>query len=297
MANQIKVILNPYGGRLPREAKVALVEQALSQASLDYHLELTARRGHGIELARQASQDGWPVVVAVGGDGMVNEVSNGLLQAAGEAEAGTLGIIPMGTANDLAEMLQIPLDISDACQRLVAGATRLIDVGEVNGRYFVNNSAVGLEPVVTEAHDRMRWVKGNLRYMLAALKTLARAKPWHMRLCWGDSSFEGPINLVSIGNSNRTGGLFYMTPHAQLDDGLLDFIYATGLSRWQMLWLLPETLKGTHIQHPQVIYHKTTSLSITAFTPTLIQADGEIMPGQATEIVYHLIPKKLRVIV
>lgn len=297
MANQIKVILNPYGGRLPREAKIALVEQALAQAGLDYHLELTARRGHGVELARQASQDGWPVVAAAGGDGMVNEVSNGLLQAAGEAEAGILGIIPLGTANDLASMLQIPLNVSGACQRLAAGATRLIDVGEVNGHYFVNNSAVGLEPVVTEAHDRMRWVKGNLRYMLAALKTLARAKPWHMCLCWGDNSFEGPINLVSIGNSNRTGGLFYMTPHAQLDDGLLDFIYAASLSRWQMLWLLPKTFKGEHLQHPQVVYHKTTTLSITAFDPTLIQTDGEIMPGEATEIIYHLIPKKLRVIV
>lgn len=297
MANKIKVILNPYGGRLPKEAKVALVEQALAQAGLDYHLELTARRGHGIELARQASQDGWPVVVAVGGDGMVNEVSNGLLQAAGEAEAGTLGIIPLGTGNDLAGMLQIPLDVNRACQCLAAGATRLIDVGEVNGHYFVNNSAVGLEPVVTEAHDQMRWVKGNLRYMLAALKTLATAKPWHMRLCWGDNSFEGPINLVSIGNSNRTGGMFYMTPKAQLDDGLLDFIYAARLNRWQLLRLLPKTLKGEHIRHPQVVYHKTTTLSITAFDPTLIQTDGEIMPGEATEIVYRLIPQKLRVIV
>ncbi|MBE7552070.1 MAG: diacylglycerol kinase family lipid kinase [Anaerolineales bacterium] len=297
MAGKIKVILNPYGGRLPKEAKITLVEQALSQAGLAYHLEITVRRGQGIELARQARQAGWPVVAAAGGDGMVNEVSNGLLQAAGEAEAGILGVIPVGTANDLAEMLQIPLDVTAACQRLAAGATRLIDVGEVNGHYFVNNSAVGLEPVVTEAHDRMRWVKGNLRYILAALKTLAQAKPWHMRLSWGDSSFEGFINLVSIGNSNRTGGFFYMTPHAQLDDGLLDFVYAAGLSRWQMLRLLPQTFTGAHIQHPQVVYHQTTSLSITTSPPTLVQTDGEILPGNATEIVYHLIPKKLRVIV
>lgn len=297
VADKVKVILNPYGGRLSKEAKIALVEQALGQVGLDYHLELTVRRGQGVELARQARQEGWPVVAAAGGDGMINEVSNGLLQAAGEAEAGTLGIIPVGTANDLAEMLHIPFDATTACQRLAAGATRLIDVGEVNGHYFVNNSAVGLEPVVTEAHDRMRWVKGNFRYILAALKTLARAKPWHMRLSWGDSSFEGFINLVSIGNSNRTGGFFYMTPHAKPDDGLLDFIYTTGLSRWQMLRLLPQTFKGTHIQHPQVAYHQTTTLSITSSPPTLIQTDGEILPGKATEIVYHLIPKKLRVIV
>ena len=296
VADKLKVILNPYGGRVSTAAKVVLVEQGLRQAGLDYELEVTARRGHGIELARQAACNGWPVVVAVGGDGTVSEVANGLLQAAGEAEAGILGIIPIGTANDLAHMLDIPLETTAACQRLAAAATRLIDVGLVNGHYFVNNSAVGLEPLVTVAHDRMRWVNGNARYILAALQALSRAKPWPMRLSWGDSAFDGPINLVSVGNNNRTGGSFYMTPQARPDDGLLDFIYATGLSRWQMLRLLPQTFTGRHIQHPQVVYRQTTALSIIAFSPTHIQADGEIIDDNATEINYHIIPKKLRVI-
>ncbi len=296
MADKLKIILNPYGGRLPTATKVALVEQQLQQAGLDYHLETTARRGHAIELARQAACAGWPIVVAAGGDGMVSEVANGLLQATGEAEAGILGVIPIGTANDLAESLGIPLDPTLACQRLAAKAARLIDVGMVNGHYFVNNSAVGLEPVVTIAHDRMRWVKGNVRYILAALQALRGAKPWLMRLSWGSSAFEGPINLVSIGNSNRTGGSFYMTPWAKPDDGLLDFVYGSGLSKLQMLRLLPQTFTGRHIEHPQVVYRQTTALSITAFTPTPIQADGEIIAANATEINYQIVPKKLRVI-
>jgi diacylglycerol kinase (ATP) len=295
--NKIKVILNPYGGRLPREAKVAQVEQALRHADLDYCLELTTRRGQGIELAHQAALDGWPIIVAAGGDGMVNEVATGLLQAAGEAEAGTLGIIPMGTANDLAEMLGIPLHVPAACQRLAADAIRLIDVGQVNGHYFVNNSSVGLEPMVTAAHERLRWVNGNARYILAALQAISRAKPWHMGLSWGNSAFDGPVTLVSVGNSNRTGGFFYMTPQATPDDGLLDFVFATGLNRWQLLRLLPQTFKGSHIHHPQVVYHQTTSLSIIASPPTLIQTDGEIIEDNATEIIYRLIAKKLRVIV
>lgn len=297
MSDKVKIILNPYGGRLPQEVKVTRVEQALRQAGLDYHLELTTRRGQGVELARQAGLDGWPVVVAAGGDGTINEVVNGLMQAAGQSDAAILGLIPLGTANDLAEILQIPTEINAACQHLAGGATRLIDVGQVNGHYFVNNSAVGLEPQVTANQDQLRWVNGNLRYILAALQTIGRAKPWHMRLSWGDCAYDGPINLVSIGNSNRTGGFFYMTPHATPDDGLLDFVYATGLNRWQMLRLLPQTFKGAHIQHPQVVYRKTTSLSIKAFSPTLIQTDGEIVERDATEIVYHILPKKLRVIV
>jgi len=297
VADKVKVILNPQGGRLPREQKVARLEQALQQSGLDYHLEVTTQRGHGIELARQAGHEGWPVIVAAGGDGTLNEVVNGLLQAAEKTETATLGIIPLGTANDFAAALKIPLDIKAACQHVVDRATRLIDVGQVNDHYFVNNSAVGLEPLVTVAQDQMRWIKGNLRYIFAALKTIGQARPWHMCLSWDNKTFDGSINLVSVGNSNRTGGLFYMTPQATLDDGLLDFICATSLNRWQLLRLLPQTFTGSHIRHPRVIYQKTTSLSITSFSPTLIQADGEVITKNATEIHYQLIPHKLRVIV
>jgi diacylglycerol kinase (ATP) len=297
VGHKVKVILNPCGGNLPGQTKVARVEQALRQVGLPYHLEVTSQPGHGIELAQQAAFEGWPIIAAAGGDGTVNEVVNGLMQAADKAEAGIMGIIPLGTGNDLAEILCLPGDIISACQRLAAGKTRLIDVGQVNGHYFVNNSAVGLEPMVTLAHERLRQIKGKPRYILAALQTILAAKSWLMRLAWNNSLYDGPITLVSVGNSRRTGGSFYMTPQAELDDGLLDFIYAGRLSRWALLRLLPQTFKGTHIHHPQVVYLKTTALSITSSPPTPIQADGEIIAENATEITYQVIPSKLRVIV
>jgi diacylglycerol kinase (ATP) len=297
VVNRVKVILNPYSGALPGQAKVARVEHALRQVGLDYHLEITSGPGHAIELARQAALDSWPVIVAAGGDGTINEVVNGLMQAAGEAEVGILGIIPLGTGNDLAEMLGLPGDINAVCQRLLSGQTRLIDVGRVNDRYFVNNSAVGLEPVITMAHEKLRWFRGKLRYILAALQSIMSAKSWLMRVTWAENLYDGPVILVSVGNSCRTGGSFYMTPQAKLDDGLLDFVYAGNLSRWQILQLLPQTFKGTHVCHPQVVYHKTASLSITAFSTTPIQADGEIIAKEATEIIYRLLPGKLRVII
>jgi diacylglycerol kinase (ATP) len=237
------------------------------------------------------------MVVAAGGDGMINEIVNGLIQAGEENEAGPLGIIPLGTANDLADMLALPRDITAACQRLVAGHTRLIDVGQVNGHYFVNNSAIGLEPMVTLAHEKIRWVQGDLRYLLAALKTIITAQSWSGRLSWDGGEYEGPITLISVGNSPRTGGFFYMTPQAVLDDGLFDFVCAQRLSRWQMLKLLPQTFKGRHIHHPLVIHQRTARLSITTSPATPIQTDGEIIDKNATEINYRIIPNKLRVIV
>lgn len=296
MANKIKVILNAYGGRLGVETKITLVEQALETASLDYHLELTQYAGHAVELAKQATREGWPIIVAAGGDGTIHEVVNGLMQAAETDQTAALGIIPMGTANDLADVLHLPRNVTAACQRIATGNSRVIDVGTVNGQYFTNNSAVGLEPVVTINHEQMRRVKGNLRYLLAALKSIILAKPWHMRLVWDDGTYEGPVTLVSVGNGRRSGG-FFMTPQAEMDDGLLDFIFDVGLTRWQLLTLLPKTLKGTHIGHPKVRHLRTKSLSITSSPPTPIHADGEIIDREAVEINYSILPGKLRIIV
>ncbi len=297
MSDRVKVILSGYGGRLPVQAKVNQVEQALQSTDLKYELELTHHPHHAIDLACRAAQEGWPVIVAAGGDGTVNEVVNGLMQAAGDEEIGRLGILPLGTGNDLADGLKLPRDLKLACERLRAGCTRLIDVGQVNDRYFVNNAAVGLEAIVTMNHRQMRWVKGNVRYILAALKTVLQAQVWQMRLIWDHGDFEGPMAVVSVGNSNRTGGSFYMTPHARPDDGLIDFVYALGMSRWQLLRLLPKTFSGAHIHHPLVNYQRTTHLSLRCSPPTPIQADGEIIAEDATALEFRILPQKLRVII
>ncbi|MBN1992918.1 MAG: diacylglycerol kinase family lipid kinase [Anaerolineae bacterium] len=297
MAVSVKIILNPVSGRWSEQVKIDKLKPALLVAGLDYALETSKSIDHCLELAARARQEGWPVVVAAGGDSTISSVANGLIQAGGENEVGTLGIIPFGTANDLADMLGLPRDTTAACRRLAAGNTRLIDVGQVNGRYFVNNSAIGLEPMVTLTQDQMRWVKGELRYLLAALKVIATAAAWSMRLTWDSGEYTGPAVLVSVGNSPRTGGVFYMTPKAVLDDGLLDFVYAQGLNRRELLTLLPKTFKGEHIHHPRVANLKTTFLAITTSPGTPIQADGEVFAKNAIEINYRIIPQKLRVIV
>lgn len=294
MPDRVKIILNAQGGRLNSQAKLKLIEQGMAAAGLEYDLTETAYPNHGLELARQAAGEGWPVIVAAGGDGTVNEVVNGLMQGAGQS---ALGIIPFGSANDLADVLELPRDVTAACQRIAAKNIRLIDVGLVNDRYFVNNSAVGLEAMVAVTQDQMRYIRGMSRYVAAALKTILKAQSWSMRLEWDKGIFEGPVVLVSVGNSHRTGGAFYMTPQARLDDGLLDFIYALNMSRWQMLKLLPQTFSGKHVDHALIVYLQTKTLSITVTPVTPIQADGEIIDKTATHIHYQILPQKLQVII
>ena len=292
-----KIIVNPYAGRWEARAAIPAIEQACQEIGLDYELVVTAEPGHGIALARQAALQGYSPIVCAGGDGSISEVMNGLVQAAGEGVAGPLGIIPLGSADDFADMLGLEKTVQAACRVVQAGHTRAIDVGCVNGRYFDNNSAIGLEPMVTITAQAMHHLKGTPRYILAALKAILRHKPWHVRMAWDDGAYEGPITLVSVGNTRRTGGAFWMTPRAEMDDGYLDFVFVGQTGRLKLLRLMPTTFDGSHVDRPEVTYKRTTRLTIECDSPTPIQADGELFERAATHIEYTILPGRLQVIV
>jgi len=293
-----KIILNPYAGRWKARDAIPDVERACREVGLDYELVVTEGPGHGIELAREAVLAGYSPIVAAGGDGSISEVVNGMLMATGgERPEVPLGIIPLGSADDLADQLGLPKDVLEACQVIVGGCERLLDLGRVNGRYFDNNSAVGLEPMVTVTQEKMQRVKGTPRYVLAAVRTILAYRPWRMRLVWDGGGYEGEVALVSVGNMRRTGGAFYMTPRAEPDDGLLDFVFAEGLSRLKLLRLLPTTFDGSHVDRPEVRYERTTRLTIECDPSTPIQADGELFDRAATQITYEIVPARLRVLV
>ena len=297
---RVQVIVNPYSGRWKARAALPAVEESLRGLGLAFDLAVTDAPGQGIEMARQAVGGGYDAVVAVGGDSTVSEVLNGLVQAAGEspeAVAGPLGVVPLGSANDLADMLGLSRDVAAACRCIREGRSRVIDVGWVNGRYFGNNSAVGLEPMVTLRQSRMERLKGTPRYVLAALLTILRHRDWQMAVEWDGGRREGPTALVSVGNSPRTGGVFFMTPRAELDDGQLDFILGGGMSRLRLLRLLPATFDGRHVDEPEITYGRTMRLTVACQPPTPIQADGELFDLAATRIEYRVLPRKLRVIV
>lgn len=292
-----KVIVNPYSGRWKARDNVPRVEAALARAKLPYDLVLTSHADEGILLAADAARSGFSPVIAVGGDSTLSEIANGLISAAGPGPTVPMGIIPLGTANDLAYGLNLPTEVEQAVEIIAAGHTRVIDAGRINGRIFDNNSAVGLEPEVTLANARMVRVRGTVRYLIAALATIMRRPVWEMSLQWDGGEYQGPAVLVSVGNNRRTGGFFFMTPNAKLDDGLLDFVYATKMSRLKLLRLLPMTFKGSHIRHPGVYEGRTTRLRIRCRPGTAIQADGEVFDRDATECLYEVVPAKLTVLV
>lgn len=291
------VILNPYSNRWEGLKRAPEVEASLQQAGVDYILHKTERPNHGIELAHIAIENGNTPIIAVGGDGTLTEIVNGVLQATPPEDypAGPVGFIPQGTANDLTDVLGIPRDLKEAVQVIATGNSRVIDVGTVNGHFFGNNSAIGLEPMVTIENIRLTWLKGEIRYLVSAILALLKRPQWEGQLEWDSGEYQGSISLVSVGNTHRTGGVFFMTPKAIIDDGLLDFVFAPALGRLRMFQLLPKTQSGTHVDEPEVREERTHRLKIHTKTPTPIQADGELISTGETEILYSVVPNALRV--
>jgi diacylglycerol kinase (ATP) len=288
-----KVIFNPYAGRWLAREKLGEVHAALKQTGIEYELEMTEGPGHGIELASRSVKAGYSPIISAGGDGSINEVVNGMVDSVENMTNVPLGIIPLGSANDLVDNLKLPRDINQAVKIIANGSPRAIDLCQVNQRYFVNNAAIGLEPYITLIQQRITRFRGNFRYLTATLLGVFDNPKWLMDLEWDNGSYSGPATLVTVGNSPRTGGLFYMTPHADPFDGKLTFVYGYMATRIEILRLLPRTLKpeaGSYVEHPAIHEISSTLLKIRTSSPTPAHADGEIFSESVQELEYRVFP-------
>lgn len=292
-----KVILNPYSGRWKSLKRRAEAEAALRQAGIDFDIVQTEHPGHGIEVAEQAARQGYSPIIVAGGDGAIGEVINGLHRAQPGAPLGPLGILPLGTANDLVHNLGLPLDLEANARAIAAGGTRRIDLGQANEWVFANNSAVGLEPVVTLYNIRMVRLQGVIRYLVAALRAINDRPRWTMQVVWDGGEYRGPVSLVSVGNCPLTGGLFRMAPAADPADGQLTFVLGYAPTRRKMLSLLPRTINGSFVRDPAIQQHHTTRLRLACEPATPIQLDGEIRSQSLNEVAYQVLPAHLDVIV
>ncbi len=291
------LIINPYAGRWKARRERQHLESALSECGIQARIVESQAPGEVIALARAAAEAGETPVLVAGGDGTIGEVVNGLYQAQPEAVLGPIGIFPLGTANDLVVNLGLPQTLPEAAAAIRGGKTQRIDLGRANDWVFDNNSAVGLEPVVTLYNIRMRRLKGIVRYLVAALRAIGDKGEWHMAIEWDEGRYEGPVSLVSVGNCPLTGGLFRMAPAADPTDGLLTFVYGYAPTRRKMLSLLPRTLSGRFVEDPAIHQHHTQRLVIRSEPPTPLQVDGELRSEGIQQVIYECLPQRLNVYV
>lgn len=295
-----KVILNPYSNRWKAQARWPQAEAALKTAGVDFSLVISERPHHVIELAEQAARDGFSPIIAAGGDGTVGEVVNGIARAAAseQADLGPVGVMPLGTANDLVCNLGLPLDLEAAARLIADGHTRRLDVCRANDLYFVNNSAIGLEPYVTLIQQRITWISGIVRYLVAAVRGVLDRPAWTAKVVWDGGQYEGPLSLLTVGNNPRTGG-FYMTPHADPFDGKLTFVYGFVPSRGRMFVLLPRAFKpgeGNFVEAPEIHEETTTRIEIHLEQPSPAHVDGEIFSRDIRDLTYSIQPGRLKLL-
>ena len=292
-----KIILNPYSNRWGAGKKAPEVQRILTGLGYDFDLVQTEGPGHGVELAREAVAQGFDPIVAAGGDGAISEVVNGMVGEQDRAGA-TLGVIPLGSANDYAYQLGIPEDLEAACKLLTAAEhVRTLDLGRTNGRVFMNDVTMGLGARVNVEAAKIKRLRGDAIYIAGAMKAILKGRWPLARLEWdGGKMAKKRILLVYAGIGYRTGGVYFLTPDARQDDGLLDFAVADARSRLAVMRLLPRTFKGTHVDAPGVLMGRCTWMHIESDDPVPVLVDGELIATDAHELNLRVLPAAIQVI-
>jgi diacylglycerol kinase (ATP) len=284
-ATRVKVIVNPVAGAYSTRRKWPIISRLLERIGLAFDFQYTEGTGHAIELARAAASDGYRYLVAVGGDGTVNEVANGILHSTGATKT-ALGIISTGTGSDFIRSVGIARDFPSACSTLTSSRRLTIDVGVVEyqskgqtlQRFFVNGAGAGFDAVVVKETERMpKYFGGTIPYLGGLVRALLGYKNKPVVVNTEDKTMSGRVLNVVVANGGYLGGGMHIAPQAKVSDSLLDVVMIGDMGKFELLKELPTVYKGTHIYHPKVRMVKATRVTIASPERMLVHADGELL--------------------
>ena len=261
------------------------VERLLTERELEYEVVRTQGRGHATLLTREALERDRRLIVAVGGDGTIHEVVNGLIADDKAVNPETrLGVVGAGTGCDFIKTFGIPSSPSHAVVHLDGHESFPIDIGKItfseNGqevvRYFANVAEAGLGARVVERAARLPRFLGPTVYFFAFWTTVARHRPAQVQVDLMTRTYKGPMNNLVIANGQFFGGGMKIAPKAAPTDGVLDF-QIEHASKREAIAVMPKVYKGQHVPHPDILEAKRVQASIDSDPPLLIEADGEVL--------------------
>ena len=298
---QISVIINPPS--LEAVEAIRRGVEHLRQAGHTVYPRLTFEGGDAHRFAWKAAEHGADLVVAAGGDGTINEVANGLYDWWEEhperrERMPRLGIVPLGTANDLAGGLGIRGGDPEAALAIaVAGVPFPTDVARVNGRCFLNVSTGGFGAEATdESSDELKRMLGPVAYLITGVRKFVQLKVSRGRFTsGGEVVHEGDFLIFAVGNARRTGGGNFVTAEADMDDSLLDLCVVDTMSHVDFVRIAPQIRAGRHVDNPKVTYRKVRSLRLEADEQMTVNADGEPLHGRRFD--YDFAPFRLTLMV
>jgi diacylglycerol kinase (ATP) len=290
---KIRFIINPRDAA----SMAALRDAAVELRSKGHEVSgwVTFEAGDAECFARRSISDGVDLVLAAGGDGTIFEVANGLLTGdPAAAMLPRLAVVPLGTANDLANGLFYPTEVPEAIRYGVESEFRPVDIARVNDRYFVNVSTGGFGADATEdAPEMAKRTIGILAYLAQGVKKLASLTPLSARFSIDDEVIhDGEFLLFGVGNGGRTGGGNWITPKADMTDGLLDLCIVLPMSRSDFVRLAPDLRSGDHVGNANVIYRQLPRVLIEGPDVLRVNADGEPVDGKS--LLYTIRPGALQ---
>ena len=291
-----QVILNPAAGRGAARRVESVVARAFRAQGWAVDVVRTEGPGHGQELASQAAKQGAKHVVAVGGDGTVHEVANGLLRADSDA---ALGVVPVGSGNDFAKLIGVyGHDPARAVARLVTARSRRFDAGRVFDEWFVNSVGFGFGPAVVKTRNAMHNLRGFLSYLVPIVKTFFRFQPLLFDVAAPGFRERGYMMMVEICNGTTAGGSYRFAPDADPADGKMDVCLIRRVSLPRFLLAIPRVMRGTHLRMREVALIKTAKLTIRApEEPLILHVDGELREPGVNECTVELERGRLNVLV
>ncbi len=303
MHRKVKIILNPMAD-MGNAWRVARDLRSITEQHGDVDWSGTVYPGHAIQLAQQAGEQDYDMVIAMGGDGTVHEVINGLMKVP-ENKRPILGVVPVGSGNDFAHGINASRKPTEALTGALDGEASTVDLGlmtDEHGRkeYFDNTLGIGFGAVVTIRSHQLPVVRGFLMYLTAVIQTIIlNHNAITMQIETDDQKWQQSVIYLVICNGPREGGGFLIAPEAKIDDGLFHYAMITNVSRAMMFRIVPEVMKGTHGRFKQVRMGTCKKFSLSADRPLYIHADGEVFTGPGTDlrkVSFEILPNALRLV-
>lgn len=295
------VILNPRAGRGRAGHQRDELLAALRRAGIEFALSTTTAPNTAPYLAAQAIERGYDIVIAVGGDGTLNEVVNGMVAAQeSSGRRAKLALIPIGTDQDFVKVtrgLRVN-DIAQTIQQITAGQSRPIDLGRVTvetgtgqvRRCFINGLGLGIDAQVTLESTRLPRLPQGYVWPASIVRALLRYRPTWTRLRFDEYEIQGMTLLATVANGRSQGGSFRLTPDALIDDGLLDICVAGLLRPDQIVRYIPRIVEGRHTGLPQVTMGRARRVQLDTADPVPVAADGEVVVTATRRAVVEVLP-------
>ena len=285
------LIVNPEAGSRSTMKALPDIERLMRDREAEYEFHFTKERGHATELVKEVGSD-FDVIVSVGGDGTINEIVNGMPEL-----NKPMGILPIGTGNDFARSCSIKIgDLESAVDVLLGHDVKKIDVGEVNGRRFINVMGLGFEGRANDIGKMLPFLHGTPKYIIAIGGTYLTYRRMQLRVKMNDMVLDEKVFLISIGNGWNVGGGLQLTPKAILDDGLFNEGYLQNITRFRILQVFAKLYDGTIDTVPEFKMFQTKELTIESDRPIPAHIDGESFDPVQKSFKVRLIPKAQEII-